>query len=128
MQKRTLGKNGLEVSELGLGCMSMTSGYGPPADKKEMIKLMRAAHDRGVTFFDTAEAYGPFKNEVLVAPSFLVVPPRFDVCAEDVRGNFNPHVSTGVALKDYLDKMLAEPFESFTFSPMGAAAYQLGLS
>jgi hypothetical protein len=45
----------------------------------------------------------------------LVVPPRFDVCAEDVRGNFNPHVSTGVALKDYLDKMLAEPFESFTF-------------
>jgi aryl-alcohol dehydrogenase-like predicted oxidoreductase len=58
MQKRTLGQN-LEVSAIGLGCMSMTSAYGPAADKSEMIKLMRAAHDKGVTFFDTAEAYGP---------------------------------------------------------------------
>ena len=59
MQKRTLGKN-LEVSALGLGCMSMSSAYGPPAEKSEMIKLIRAAHDRGVTLFDTAESYGPF--------------------------------------------------------------------
>ena len=65
MQKRKLGQN-LEVSALGLGCMSMTSAYGPAADKVEMIKLMRDAHGRGVTFFDTAEAYGPFKNEELV--------------------------------------------------------------
>ena len=63
---RTLGKNGLEVSALGLGCMSMSSGYGPAADKGEMIQLIRTAHDRGVTHFDTAEAYGPFANEELV--------------------------------------------------------------
>jgi aryl-alcohol dehydrogenase-like predicted oxidoreductase len=66
MQKRTLGKSGLEVSALGLGCMSMTSAYGPAADKGEMIKLIRAANDLGVTHFDTAEAYGPFVNEELV--------------------------------------------------------------
>ncbi len=66
METRTLGKSGLKVSALGLGCMSMTSVYGPPADKKQMIDLIRAAHDHGVTFFDTAEAYGPFKNEELV--------------------------------------------------------------
>src|ERR1700687_5606138 len=66
MKKRTLGKSGLEVSPLGLGCMSMSSAYGPAADKGEMIKLIRAAHDRGLTHFDTAEAYGPFVNEELV--------------------------------------------------------------
>jgi aryl-alcohol dehydrogenase-like predicted oxidoreductase len=66
MQKRTLGKNNLEVSALGLGCMGMSSAYGPAADKQEMIKLIRAAHDRGITFFDTAESYGPFVNEELV--------------------------------------------------------------
>ena len=65
MQQRTLGKD-LEVSALGLGCMGMSSAYGPAADKGEMIKLIRAAHDRGVTHFDTAEAYGPFVNEELV--------------------------------------------------------------
>ncbi len=65
MQKRMLGKD-LEVSALGLGCMSMTSAYGPAADKGEMLKLIRAAHDLGVTHFDTAEAYGPFANEELV--------------------------------------------------------------
>jgi aryl-alcohol dehydrogenase-like predicted oxidoreductase len=65
MQKRTLGKN-LEVSALGLGCMSMTSAYGPAAEKGEMIKMLRAAQDLGVTHFDTAEAYGPFANEELV--------------------------------------------------------------
>jgi aryl-alcohol dehydrogenase-like predicted oxidoreductase len=66
MKKRTLGKSGLEVSALGLGCMSMSALYGPPADKGEMIKLIRTAHDRGVTMFDTAESYGPFANEELV--------------------------------------------------------------
>ena len=66
MQKRKLGKSGLEVSAIGLGCMGMSSGYGPPKDKQEMISLLRAAVERGVTFFDTAEIYGPFINEELV--------------------------------------------------------------
>lgn len=66
MNKRKLGKSGLEVSALGLGCMGMSAAYGPPADKQAMIKLIRAAHDRGVTLFDTAESYGPFANEDLV--------------------------------------------------------------
>jgi aryl-alcohol dehydrogenase-like predicted oxidoreductase len=66
MEKRRLGKSGLEVSAIGFGCMGMSSAYGPAADKGEMIKLIRAAHDLGVTHFDTAEAYGPFVNEELV--------------------------------------------------------------
>jgi aryl-alcohol dehydrogenase-like predicted oxidoreductase len=66
MQKRTLGKNGLEVSAIGLGCMGMSWSYGPPKDKHEMIALIRAAVERGITFFDTAEVYGPLSNEELV--------------------------------------------------------------
>ena len=66
MQKRKLGKRNLEVSAMGLGCMGMTFSYGPAPDKQEMIALLRAAVDRGVTFFDTAEVYGPFNNEELV--------------------------------------------------------------
>lgn len=66
MKKRRLGNNGLEVSAIGLGCMGMSFGYGPPADKQEMIGLIRKAVENGVTFFDTAEVYGPFTNEELV--------------------------------------------------------------
>jgi aryl-alcohol dehydrogenase-like predicted oxidoreductase len=66
MQKRKLGKSNLEVSALGLGCMGMSFGYGPAGDKQEMISVIRAALERGVTFFDTAEVYGPFTNEELV--------------------------------------------------------------
>ncbi|MBB5191166.1 aryl-alcohol dehydrogenase-like predicted oxidoreductase [Silvimonas terrae] len=66
MQTRTLGHSQLEVSALGLGCMSMSAAYGPPANQADMIRLIRSAHDLGVTHFDTAEAYGPFANEVLV--------------------------------------------------------------
>ena len=66
MEKRTLGRSGLEVSALGLGCMGMSFGYGPAADKQEMMSLLRAAVERGITFFDTAEVYGPFTNEELV--------------------------------------------------------------
>jgi len=66
MQKRKLGSSGLEVSAIGLGCMGMSFGYGPAADEQEMISLIRAAVERGVTFFDTAEVYGPFVNEELV--------------------------------------------------------------
>src|SRR5919197_3776022 len=66
MKKRKLGKTGLEVSAIGLGCMGMSFGYGPPKEKQEMIALIRSAVEQGVTFFDTAEAYGPFTNEELV--------------------------------------------------------------
>ena len=66
MQKRKLGKSNLEVSALGLGCMGMSFSYGPPKDKQEMISLLRTAVERGITFFDTAEVYGPFINEELV--------------------------------------------------------------
>src|SRR5262245_31345175 len=66
MQKRGLGKSDLEVSAIGLGCMGMSFGYGPAMDKQEAIALVRTAVERGVTFFDTAEAYGPFTNEELV--------------------------------------------------------------
>jgi len=77
MQKRILGKSGLEVSALGLGCMGMSWSYGPPKDKKEMITLLRAAVERGVTFFDTAEVYGPLLNEELLGEA--LAPFRGDV-------------------------------------------------
>jgi aryl-alcohol dehydrogenase-like predicted oxidoreductase len=73
MQKRKLGKRGLEISAIGLGCMGMSFGYGPAADKKEMISLIRSAVDKGVTFFDTAEAYGPYVNEELIGEALSPV-------------------------------------------------------
>src|SRR5712692_5586338 len=73
MQKRKLGNSNLEVSALGLGCMGMSFGYGPAADKQEMISLIRTAVERGITFFDTAEAYGPFTNEELVGEALAPV-------------------------------------------------------
>jgi aryl-alcohol dehydrogenase-like predicted oxidoreductase len=73
MKKRKLGNSGLEVSALGLGCMGMSYGYGPAGDKQEMISLLRKAVERGVTFFDTAEVYGPFKNEELVGEALAPV-------------------------------------------------------
>jgi aryl-alcohol dehydrogenase-like predicted oxidoreductase len=93
MQKRKLGKSNLEVSAIGLGCMGMSFGLGPAADKNEMISLIRTAVDRGVTFFDTAEVYGPFTNEELVGEALAPVRDRvaiatkfgFKVGAEDGR-------------------------------------------
>ena len=76
MQKRKLGNSNLEVSALGLGCMGMSYGYGPAADKQEMISLIRSAVDRGITFFDTAEAYGPYANEELVGEALAPVRDR----------------------------------------------------
>ncbi len=73
MQKRRLGTSKLEVSAVGLGCMSMSFGYGPPADRQQMIALLRRAVELGVTFFDTAEAYGPFTNEELVGEALAPV-------------------------------------------------------
>src|SRR5690242_7774968 len=73
MQKRRLGRSDLEVSAIGLGCMGMSFAYGTPPDRNEMIALLRAAVDRGVTFFDTAEVYGPFTNEELVGEALAPV-------------------------------------------------------
>src|SRR3989442_16034396 len=83
MQKRNLGKSNLEVSAIGLGCMGMSFNYGPAGDKQEMISLIRAAVQRGVTFFDTAEVYGPFTNEELLGEALapfrgkVVIAPKF---------------------------------------------------
>jgi aryl-alcohol dehydrogenase-like predicted oxidoreductase len=77
MQKRALGKGGLEVSALGLGCMGMSFGYGPAGDKQEMIAVIRSAVERGITFFDTAEVYGPFVNEELVGEALVVIATKF---------------------------------------------------
>jgi len=94
MQKRKLGKSNLEVSALGLGCMGMSFSYGPPKDKQEMIALLRAAVERGVTFFDTAEVYGPFTNENLLGEALepfmgqVVIATKFGF-------NLNPDGSPG---------------------------------
>ena len=99
MKKRSLGKSGLEVSAIGLGCMGMSSGYGPAADQQEMISLIRGAVGRGVTFFDTAEAYGPFVNEKLVGEALapyrgqVVIATKFgfdiDLTTGERRGGVN---------------------------------------
>jgi aryl-alcohol dehydrogenase-like predicted oxidoreductase len=94
MQKRKLGKSNLEVSALGLGCMGMSFSYGPPKDKQEMITLIRAAVARGVTFFDTAEVYGPYINEELVGEA--LAPFRGQVAIATKFGfNLNPDGSPG---------------------------------
>src|SRR6059036_700524 len=92
MKKRKLGKSGLEVSAIGLGCMGMSFGYGPPKEKQEMISVIRAAFERGVTFFDTAEVYGPFINEELVGEA--VAPFRQNVVLATKFG-FNLDPETG---------------------------------
>src|SRR6266568_4065116 len=98
MQKRILGKSGLEVSALGLGCMGMSFSYGPPKDKQEMISLLRASVERGITFFDTAEVYGPFINEELVGEALapfrrqVVIATKFGF---DLNPNFDPRGMKG---------------------------------
>jgi aryl-alcohol dehydrogenase-like predicted oxidoreductase len=92
MKKRKLGKSNLEVSALGLGCMGMSFGYGPAAEKKEMISLIRAAVERGVTFFDTAEVYGPFTNEELVGEALA---PFRDQVAIATKFGFAPDPNGG---------------------------------
>jgi aryl-alcohol dehydrogenase-like predicted oxidoreductase len=82
MQKRKLGKSNLEVSAIGLGCMGMSFSLGPPADTKEMITLIRSAVDRGITFFDTAEVYGPFTNEELVGEALAPVRDRVAIATK----------------------------------------------
>src|SRR5439155_346381 len=93
MQKRRLGKGNLEVSAVGLGCMGMSFSYGPPKDKQEMTALLRAAVDHGITFFDTAEVYGPFNNEEIVGEALasfrgkVVIATKFgfDLSGSDTR-------------------------------------------
>ncbi len=92
MQKRTLGTNGLEAAAIGLGCMSMTSGYGPPADKGQMIQLLRRAFELGVTHFDTAEAYGPFANEELIGEALR---PLRDKVTIATKFGFDINMETG---------------------------------
>ena len=76
MQKRKLGKSGLEVSALGLGCMNFAWAYGPPTDRQHAIKVIQAAYERGVTFFDTAEVYGPFLSEEIVGEALAPIRDR----------------------------------------------------
>jgi len=93
MKKRTLGKSGLEVSALGLGCMGMSFSYGPPKDKKEMTTLIRNAVERGVTFFDTAEVYGPYTNEELVGEALSPLRDRVVIATKfgfDLSPNIDP--------------------------------------
>src|SRR5271157_4329039 len=94
MQKRKLGDSGLEVSALGLGCMGMSFSYGPPKDKREMTSLLRAAVERGITFFDTAEVYGPFLNEELVGEALAPFKGQV-VIATKFGFNLNPDGSPG---------------------------------
>src|ERR1700692_3970105 len=92
MKKRKLGKSDLEVSAIGLGCMGMSVMYGPPKDKQEMISVIRSAVELGVTFFDTAEVYGPFTNEELVGEA--IAPLREQVVIATKFG-FNCDSETG---------------------------------
>src|ERR1700730_12709788 len=82
MQKRKLGNSNLEVSTLGLGCMGMSFSYGPPKDKQEMTSVLRAAVERGITFFDTAEVYGPYLNEELVGEALSPVRDRVVIASK----------------------------------------------
>jgi aryl-alcohol dehydrogenase-like predicted oxidoreductase len=90
MQKRKLGNGGLEVSAIGYGCMGPDYGYGPATDRQEGIRILRAAFERGVTFFDTAEAYGPFTNEVLVGEALAHVRDRVVIATKFSDGTSTP--------------------------------------
>jgi aryl-alcohol dehydrogenase-like predicted oxidoreductase len=100
MEKRKLGNSGLEVSAIGLGCMGMSHGYGPASDKKEMISLIHAAIDKGVTFFDTAEVYGPYVNEELIGEALkpfkgkVVIATKFGIQMENGKQVLNSNPKT----------------------------------
>ncbi|MCX8256562.1 MAG: aldo/keto reductase, partial [Beijerinckiaceae bacterium] len=106
MQKRKLGKSGLEVSAIGLGCMGLSYGYGPATEKTEGIKLIRSAFEQGVTFFDTAEAYGPFFNEELVGEA--VAPFRDQVVIATKFGFQEGDVSKGLDSRPERIRAVAE--------------------
>ena len=111
MDKRMLGTSGLEVSAIGLGCMSMTGGYSDRPDRREMVSLIRTAVDRGVTFFDTAEVYGPFINEVLVGEALAPLRDRVVIATKfanlfDADGNNIGQVYTPEQIKQATDGSL----------------------
>jgi aryl-alcohol dehydrogenase-like predicted oxidoreductase len=111
MQKRKLGKSNLEVSAIGLGCMGMSFSYGPPKDKKEMTDLLHAAVDRGITFFDTAEVYGPFLNEELVGEALAPFRGRVVIATKfgfDLGGSDNRPGVAGVNSRPEHIKMAVE--------------------
>jgi aryl-alcohol dehydrogenase-like predicted oxidoreductase len=111
MQKRKLGKSNLEVSAIGLGCMGMSFSYGPPKDKQEMISLIRAAVERGVTFFDTAEVYGPYTNEELVGEA--LAPFRSQVVIATKFGwKIDPKAERGLAGLDSRPEHIKEVAEA----------------
>src|SRR5579872_2556112 len=111
MQKRKLGKSNLEVSAIGVGCMGMSFSYGPPKDKQEMISLIRRAVERGITFFDTAEVYGPFTNEELVGEALepfrgqVVIATKFGFKHDPEKG---PHPSVGLDSRPEQIKRVAD--------------------
>jgi aryl-alcohol dehydrogenase-like predicted oxidoreductase len=107
MEKRSLGKSNLEVSALGLGCMGMSFGYGPAGDKQEMISLLHAAVDRGITFFDTAEAYGPFTNEELLGEALAPIRNRV-VIATKFGFTFEPNGQRGLSSRPVHIREVAE--------------------
>jgi aryl-alcohol dehydrogenase-like predicted oxidoreductase len=111
MQKRKLGKSNLEVSAIGLGCMGMSFSYGPPKDKQEMISLIRTAVERGVTFFDTAEVYGPYTNEELVGEA-LVPFRRQVVIATKFGWKIDPKAERGLAGLDSRPEHIKEVAEA----------------
>ena len=130
MQKRKLGNSNLEVSAIGLGCMGMSFSYGPPKDTQEMTALLRAAVERGVTFFDTAEVYGPFLNEELVGEALapfqgqVVIATKFGF---DLSPNFDPRgmkgspgvaarVFTAVAKRNVNVRMIAQGTSEYNIS------------
>src|SRR6187402_482789 len=106
MQKRKLGNSGLEVSAIGLGCMGLSYGYGPATDMQDAIKLIRTAFERGVTFFDTAEAYGPFKNEELLGEA--LAPYRDKIVIATKFGLKNGDSSQGVDSDPKRIRLVAE--------------------
>src|SRR3954466_1134266 len=122
MQKRILGKSGLEVSAIGLGCMGLSYGYGPATEKQQAITLIRAAVERGITFFDTAEAYGPYKNEELVGEALaplrdqVVIATKFgfefDANGKQVGLNSRPEHITQ-AIKGSLKRLRVETIDLY---------------
>jgi aryl-alcohol dehydrogenase-like predicted oxidoreductase len=113
VEKRKLGNSGLEVSALGLGCMGMSFSYGPPKDKKEMIKLLRAAIDRGITFFDTAEAYGPFTNEELVGEALAPVRDKVVIATKfGFDNNVDPRGTSGAPVLNSRPEHIREVAEA----------------
>jgi aryl-alcohol dehydrogenase-like predicted oxidoreductase len=114
MMKRTLGKSNLEVSAIGLGCMGMSISYGPPKDKQEMTRLLHAAVDRGVTFFDTAEAYGPYTNEELVGEALESFKGRIVIATKfgfDLSPDRDPRGMTGTPGPDSRPERIRQAVE-----------------